>query len=112
MAQIVGIRLRSTIRVFSKNPHKRNNRESNKKKYDYTQEQRRRERDIRKQKRIIAALEKAKTATLDLELKKELQAEINAQKQKLREQRKEYNAFCDKHNLKRQAIRTYTYEEK
>ena len=97
---------------FSKNPHKRNNRESNKKKYDYTQEQRRRERDIRKQKRIIAALEKAKTATLDLKLKKELQAEINAQKQKLREQRKEYNAFCDKHNLKRQAIRTYTYEEK
>ena len=95
---------------FSHNPYKRNNRQSNKKKYDYTQEQRKRERDIRKQKRIIDALEKAKAETNDLELKRELQAEIDAQKAKLREKKQAYNDFCEKHGLKKQAIRTYTYK--
>lgn len=95
---------------FSHNPYKRNNRQSNKKKYDYTQEQRKRERDIRKQKRIIDALEKAKAETNDLELKRELQAEIDAQKAKLREKKRAYNDFCEKHGLKKQAIRTYTYK--
>ena len=95
---------------FSKNPYKRNNKKSNKKKYDYTQEQRKRERDIRKQKRIIDALEKAKAETNDPELKRELQAEIDAQKAKLREKKQAYNDFCEKHGLKKQAIRTHTYK--
>lgn len=97
---------------FSKNPYKRNNRKSNKKKYDYTQEQRKRERDIRKQKRIIDALEKAKAETNDPELKRELQAEIDAQKAKLREKKRDYNDFCEKHGLKKQAIRTHTYKNR
>lgn len=96
---------------FSRNPYKRNNRETNKKKYDYTQEQRKRERDNRKQKRIIDALEKAKAETNDPELKRELQSEINEQKVKLREKKREYNAFCKKHGFKRQAIRTHTYKD-
>ena len=95
---------------FSKNPYKRNNKQSNKKKYDYTQEQRRRERDIRKQKRIIDALEKAKAETNDPELKRELQAEIDTQKAKLRDKKRDYNDFCEKHGLKKQAIRTHTYK--
>ena len=95
---------------FSKNPYKRNNKQSNKKKYDYTQEQRKRERDIRKQKRIIDALEKAKAETNDPELKRELQAEIDAQKAKLREKKRDYDDFCKAHGLKKQAIRTYTYK--
>lgn len=95
---------------FSKNPYKRNNKKSNKKKYDYTQEQRKRERDIRKQKRIIDALEKAKAETNDPELKRELQAEIDAQKAKLREKKRDYDDFCKAHGLKKQAIRTHTYK--
>lgn len=95
---------------FSKNPYKRNNKESNKKKYDYTQEQRKRERDIRKQKRIIDALEKAKAETNDPELKRELQAEIDTQKAKLRDKKRDYDYFCKAHGLKKQAIRTHTYK--
>ena len=95
---------------FSKNPYKRNNKQSNKKKYDYTQEQRKRERDIRKQKRIIDALEKAKAETNDPELKRELQAEIDTQKAKLRDKKRDYDDFCKAHGLKKQAIRTHTYK--
>ena len=95
---------------FSNNPYKRNNRNSNKKKYDYTQEQRKRERNIRKQKRVVNSLEKAQTATNDLELKRELRAEIDAQKVKLREEKRDYDAFCNTHGLKKQAIRTHTYK--
>lgn len=95
---------------FSNNPYKRNNRNSNKKKYDYTQEQRKRERNIRKQKRIVNSLEKAQTVTNDMELKRELRAEIDAQKVKLREEKRDYDAFCNTHGLKKQAIRTHTYK--
>lgn len=97
---------------FTHNPYKRNNRNSNKKKYDYTQEQRKREREIRKQKRIIEALERAKRETGDVSLKREIQEEINIQKAKLKGKQKEYDAFCELHDLKKQAIRTHTYKNR
>ena len=56
-------------------------------------------------------MEKAKAETNDPELKRELQSEINEQKVKLREKKREYNAFCEKHGFKRQAIRTHTYKD-
>lgn len=111
---LCGANCRHTFTIYypgvSRNPYKRNNRDGNKKKYDYAQEQRKQERDIRKQNRIIDTLENAKAETNDSDLKRELQEEIEVQKEKMREKKRDYKAFCEKHNLKKQAIRTYTYK--
>lgn len=111
---LCGANCRHTFTIYypgvSRNPYKRNNRDGNKKKYDYAQEQRKQERDIRKQNRIIDTLENAKAETNDSDLKRELQEEIEVQREKMREKKRDYKAFCEKHNLKKQAIRTYTYK--
>jgi len=92
------------------NPWKHYDAEENKKAYDLSQDQRKQERDIRKQKRKVMALKEAIDACTDPDMKRTLQEAYNAEYDKLGNMNSRYNAFCDENGLPRLADRLQVAE--
>ena len=106
---LCGVNCRHTIMIYypgvTRNPFKRYNRPANKKRYEKSQKQRKMEREIRKTRRRKNVLEASKKNTDDPELKRQLNEEIQKEADKLREQKKAYDDFIKKNELKKDAIR-------
>lgn len=81
------------------NPFEKYDAKENKKLYDLTQEQREKERNIRKIKRRVQALKTA-VDNSDGEAKERLQSEYDNMAYKLKNANAEYKAFCEENGLK------------
>lgn len=83
------------------NPWEHFDEEENKRIYDLSQEQRRQERNIRKQKKKVMALKEAVDNCSSPAMKRELQEAYTAEYDKLGRQNGTYNQFCEDNDLRR-----------
>ncbi len=90
------------------NPYKQFGKEENEKAYRISQEQRAKERAIRKRKRQLMALQKGIEATDNEKLKFDLQQRYDKTAHKLQLQNKNYHDFCEEHKVKTQTERMKT----
>lgn len=87
------------------NPWMKYDAEENKKAYDLSQMQRKKERDIRNQTKKVEAYKEAVAAAESDEVRKVMQEALKEEQGKLTSLRKDYGNFCDENGLKRQAFR-------
>lgn len=79
--------------------------EENRKAYELSQKQRRMERNIRKSKRNLLALDTCIKNCPDEKTKFELQSEYDAKADKLKKQNQAYNEFCEENDLRKEQAR-------
>ena len=87
------------------NPWMKYDAEENKKAYDLSQMQRKKERDIRSQTKKVEAFKEAVEAAQSDDVRKAMQEALKDEQGKLTNLRKDYGNFCDENDLKRQAFR-------
>ena len=79
--------------------------EENKRAYDLSQMQRKKERDIRSQTKKVEAFKEAVAAAQTDDVRKAMQEALKEEQGKLTNLRKDYGNFCDENDLKRQGFR-------
>lgn len=87
------------------NPWMKYDAEENKRAYDLSQMQRKKERDIRSQTKKVEAFKEAVEAAQSDDVRKAMQEALKDEQGKLTNLRKDYGNFCDENDLKRQAFR-------
>ena len=87
------------------NPWMKYDAEENKRAYDLSQMQRKKERDIRSQTKKVEAFKEAVAAAQTDDVRKAMQEALKDEQGKLTNLRKDYGNFCDENDLKRQAFR-------
>lgn len=87
------------------NPWMKYDAEENKRAYDLSQMQRKKERDIRSQTKKVEAFKEAVEAAQSDDVRKTMQEALKEEQGKLTSLRKDYGNFCDENGLKRQAFR-------
>lgn len=90
------------------NPWMKYDAEENKRAYDLSQIQRKKERDIRSQKKKVEAFKEALAAAQSDDVRKVMTEALKEEQSKLTGLRKDYGSFCDENGLKRQAFRLET----
>jgi len=87
------------------NPWTKYDAEENKRAYDLSQMQRKKERNIRSQTKKVEAFKEAVAAAQSDDVRKVMQEALKEEQGKLTSLRKDYSNFCDDNGLKRQAFR-------
>ena len=87
------------------NPWMKYDAEDNKRAYDLSQMQRKKERNIRSQTKKVEAFKEAVAAAQSDDVRKVMQEALKEEQGKLTSLRKDYSNFCDDNGLKRQAFR-------
>ena len=94
------------------NPWMQYDAQANKEAYDLSQQQRKKERDIRSQTKKVEAYKEAVEAAQTDEVRKVMQEALKEEQSKLTGLRKDYGNFCDENGLKHQAFRLETAKAK
>lgn len=82
------------------NPFQHYDAEENRKAYELSQQQRKKERRIRARKRVVSGLKESVKVCTDPDAKKALQSSLKLEQAKLAKQNAEYREFCDNNDLK------------
>lgn len=94
------------------NPWMQYDAQANKEAYDLSQQQRKKERDIRSQTKKVEAYKEAVEAAQTDEVRNAMQEALREEQSRLTSLRKDYGNFCDENGLKKQAFRLQVARER